>query len=166
MVERKRLYMNHTHTSRALIQPASALMQNLATDFEWPIRIYWEDTDAGGIVYHARYLHFFERARTEWLRSLGIDQFSLKQTTGGMFVVQSLQLRYAQPAYLDDFLLSRTRLIHLGKASCSMRQILQKGTQIVADFEIRLGFIRADNANPMRLPQGVYDTLTPLLSAK
>lgn len=132
--------------------------------FDWPIRIYWEDTDAGGIVYHAQYLHFFERARTEWLRQLGIDQVEIKARLGGMFVVQSLQLRYAAPAYLDDLLMTHTQLLALGRASCTMRQTLTKNGALIADFNIRLGFVRAADALPMRLPQVVYDAMTLLLA--
>ena len=73
--------------------------------FEFPIRVYWEDTDAGGIVFYANYLKFFERGRTEWLRSLGLEQRQLRESTGGMFVVSEARLRYHQPARLDDELL-------------------------------------------------------------
>jgi acyl-CoA thioester hydrolase len=73
--------------------------------FQLPIRIYWEDTDAGGIVFYANYLRFFERARTEWLRSFGLSQQVLREQTGGMFVVTDVRLRYLQPARLDDQLL-------------------------------------------------------------
>eukprot|EP01038_Epipyxis_sp_PR26KG_P000739 gene739-1044_t len=73
--------------------------------FEFPIRIYWEDTDAGGIVFYANYLKFFERARTEWLRSLGIGQQALREQTGGMFVVSETALKYHRPARLDDELI-------------------------------------------------------------
>lgn len=131
--------------------------------FEFPVRMYWEDTDAGGIVYHARYLHFFERARTEWLRHLHIEQLAMKAATGGMFVVQSLQLRYAAPAFLDDFLITRTTLEQLGKASCTMRQTAHRGDTLLADFTIRLGFVNSTSTAPMRLPALVYDALNPLL---
>jgi acyl-CoA thioester hydrolase len=134
------------------------------TVFEFPVRTYWEDTDAGGIVYHARYLHFFERARTEWLRHLRIEQLAMKAATGGMFVVQSLQLRYAAPAYLDDLLITRTTLEQLGKASCTMRQTAHRGDTLLADFIIRLGFVNATSTAPMRLPAQVYDALSPLLT--
>jgi acyl-CoA thioester hydrolase len=131
--------------------------------FEFPVRIYWEDTDAGGIVYHAQYLHFFERARTEWLRHLRVEQQALKHATGGMFVVQGLQLRYAAPAYLDDLLTISTQLESLGKASCVMRQIAFRGDALLADCTIRLGFVNAITTKPVRLPTLVYDTLYPLL---
>ncbi len=77
-------------------------MSDTASAFGWPVRVYWEDTDAGGIVFYANYLKFFERARTEWLRSLGIGQQALREATGGMFVVTDATLKYHRPARLDD----------------------------------------------------------------
>ena len=82
-------------------------------DFAFPIRIYWEDTDAGGIVFYANYLKFFERARTEWLRSLGLEQQKLREQTGGMFVVTQAQVDYHRPARQDDQLLVTARSKYL-----------------------------------------------------
>ena len=90
--------------------------------FNWPVRVYWEDTDAGGIVFYANYLKFFERARTEWLRSLGVEQQRLKTEAGGMFVVAQAQLRYFRPARLDDRLRITARLVTLGRASVTIFQ--------------------------------------------
>ena len=90
--------------------------------FAFPIRIYWEDTDAGGIVFYANYLKFFERARTEWLRSLGIGQQALREDTGAMFVVTDAQLRYLRPARLDDELLVTAQLQQAGRASFTIAQ--------------------------------------------
>ena len=80
-------------------------------DFEFPIRIYWEDTDAGGVVYYANYLKFFERARTEWLRALGVDQLGARAQLGGVFVAVEANLRYIRPARLDDQLLATAGLL-------------------------------------------------------
>ncbi len=91
-------------------------------DFLWPIRVYWEDTDAGGIVFYANYLKYFERARTEWLRSLGIQQRVLQEQSGGMFVVSETQVRYQRPARLDDPLIIRTQVLELGRASMVLEQ--------------------------------------------
>jgi acyl-CoA thioester hydrolase len=90
--------------------------------FRHPIRVYWEDTDAGGIVFYANYLKFMERARTEWLRSLGISQQKLKIETGGMFVVTDTQLQYLKPARLDDVLLVSAQIIDKGRASLKISQ--------------------------------------------
>ena len=84
--------------------PAVLAADTAMPTFSLPIRVYWEDTDAGGIVFYANYLKFFERARTEWLRSLGWNQQQLRDTDGGMFVVTHAQLEYLRPARLDDVL--------------------------------------------------------------
>ena len=97
-------------------------MGSVGATFQWPLRVYWEDTDAGGIVFYANYLKFFERSRTEWLRSLGIEQQHLKETTGSMFVVSETSLRYHRPARLDDELIVTARLIEKGRASLIIGQ--------------------------------------------
>jgi acyl-CoA thioester hydrolase len=85
--------------------------------FSWPIRVYWEDTDAGGIVFYANYLKYFERARTEWLRSLGVQQRMLREQSGQMFVVGETSVRYHRAARLDDELLVTARVEEIGRAS-------------------------------------------------
>ncbi len=98
--------------------------------FIWPVRIYWEDTDAGGIVFYANYLKFMERARTEWLRSLGLSQSVLQSTidsqsdgkSGGMFVVSDTQLHYKQPARLDDQLLVTARIVEKSRITLTIAQ--------------------------------------------
>lgn len=78
------------------------MTEPLATPFRWPVRVYWEDTDAGGVVYHAGYLRFMERARSEWMRALGVDQMAFKQATGLAFMVRDMQIDFLKPALLDD----------------------------------------------------------------
>ena len=105
-------------------------VKSVGATFQWPLRVYWEDTDAGGIVFYANYLKFFERSRTEWLRSLGINQQQLKEITGGMFVVSETSLRYHRPARLDDELIVTARLIEKGRASLIIgQQALLKSEQ-------------------------------------
>ncbi len=101
--------------------------------FSFPIRVYWEDTDAGGIVFYANYLKFMERARTEWLRSLGISQFALKQETGGMFVVTDTQLKYLQPARLDDVLLVSCAMLAKGRATLQITQKIWHSPRYLLD---------------------------------
>jgi acyl-CoA thioester hydrolase len=97
-----------------------------AQPFTWPVRVYWEDTDAGGIVFYANYLKFMERARTEWLRALGVEQSALRQTTasqeGGMFVVTDTQLHYKLPAQLDDQLLVTAQVVEKSRITLTIRQ--------------------------------------------
>ena len=95
---------------------------NPAPAHSFPLRIYYEDTDAGGIVYHASYLRFAERARTEWLRDLGVNQDALKQEQSLGFVVTRLHIDYLRPARLDDELVVQTRLLELGRATLKLRQ--------------------------------------------
>ena len=107
--------------------------------FTWPIRVYWEDTDAGGIVFYANYLKFFERARTEWLRTLGVAQSRLKQDSGGMFVVSETTLRYLAPSRLDDELLVTAQLEAGGRASLIIAQKAFRGDTLLCDGTIRIG---------------------------
>jgi acyl-CoA thioester hydrolase len=90
--------------------------------FKWPVRVYWEDTDAGGIVFYANYLKFFERSRTEWLRSMGIEQQRLREITGGMFVVVETSTHHHRPARLDDELIVTAALLEMGRASLIIGQ--------------------------------------------
>lgn len=155
------------HKDQSTVQSNSSHTLTANAVFQNTVRIYWEDTDAGGVVYHAKYLHFFERGRTEWLRHFNIDQHAMKLSTGGAFMVQSLQIRYALPAFLDDELTIHTVIESLENASCTMRQkaIRFKNAEehLIADCSIRLVFVNTNNSQPMRMPALVYDTLHPLL---
>ena len=129
--------------------------------FEHPIRVYWEDTDAGGIVFYANYLKFFERARTEWLRSLGIEQSLLRQTTGGIFVVSETSLRYLQPARLDDELLVTARLEAGGRASLIIAQQakIKRNGALLCEGTIRIGWVDATSLRPARIPPIILEAL-------
>jgi len=134
--------------------------------FCWPVRVYWEDTDAGGIVFYANYLKFFERARTEWLRSLGVQQQRLREETGGMFVVSGTELRYHRPARLDDLLQVTARVGELGRASMTLQQeawLTQDGqrTTLLCEGSIRIGWVQAGELRPGRIPQPIINVLQP-----
>ena len=130
----------------------------------WPIRVYWEDTDAGGIVYYANYLKFFERARTEWLRTLGVNQQALREQVGGMFVVQEAQVRFLQSARLDDALLLSTSITERGRASMRLlQQCWLPGAnqpRLLCEATIRVGWVNSASQKPGRIPQAILDTLT------
>jgi acyl-CoA thioester hydrolase len=128
--------------------------------FEFPIRIYWEDTDAGGIVFYANYLKFFERARTEWLRAAGVEQHQLREDTGVMFVVAATSLRYLAPARLDDLLTITVEPQPAGRASLVVRQRALRGDTLLVEGEIRIGCVRADDLKPQRLPDPVVAAIT------
>ena len=128
-------------------------------DFQWPVRVYWEDTDAGGIVFYANYLKFFERTRTEWLRSLGIEQQQLKDQTGGMFVVVETNVRYLRPARLDDELIVTARLLESGRASMTIQQVAMLNNQALCEGTIRIGWVNAASMQPARIPQNIIESL-------
>jgi acyl-CoA thioester hydrolase len=131
--------------------------------FEHPVRVYWEDTDAGGIVFYANYLKFFERARTEWLRSLGIEQSKLRAATGGIFVVTETSVRYLLPSRLDDELLVTARLEEKGRASLIIAQqarLKQDGT-LLCEGTIRIGWVDAASLRPARIPPTILEKLEP-----
>jgi len=137
--------------------------------FEFPIRIYWEDTDAGGIVFYANYLKFFERARTEWLRSLGIGQQALREATGGMFVVSETAIKYHRPARLDDHLTVTADLKEIGRVSLTIgQQALSKndsttaaGNLLHCEGTIRIGWVDAATLKPARIPAHILQALNP-----
>ena len=128
--------------------------------FEFPVRVYWEDTDAGGIVFYANYLKFFERARTEWLRAAGVEQHQLREETGIIFVVTETRLRYTAPARLDDLLTVTVEPQPAGRASLVLRQRALRGDTLLADGEIRIGCVRAEDLKPQRLPDAVVAAIT------
>jgi acyl-CoA thioester hydrolase len=129
--------------------------------FSWPIRVYWEDTDAGGIVFYANYLKFFERARTEWLRSLGLEQRDLRERTGQMFVVGETLVRYHRAARLDDELLVTAALQETGRASLIIAQqaILKASGSLLCDGSIRIGWVDAASLKPARIPPTLLEAL-------
>ena len=128
-------------------------------EFKWPVRVYWEDTDAGGIVFYANYLKFFERARTEWLRSLGVGQQQLKDQTGGMFVVAETSIRYLRPALLDDELLVTASLLQSGRASMTIQQQALLKNNVLCEGTIRIGWVDAASLQPRRIPQNIIESL-------
>jgi acyl-CoA thioester hydrolase len=130
-----------------------------AAGFTWRVRVYWEDTDAGGIVFFANYLKFFERARTEWLRSLGVAQGTLKAQAGGMFIVSETSVRYLQPAHLDDELLVTAQLETSGRASLIIAQQARRGDTLLAAGTIRIGWVDAATLRPGRIPAAILGAI-------
>ena len=130
-----------------------------ALNFRWPVRVYWEDTDAGGIVFYANYLKFFERARTEWLRMRGIGQQRLREATGAIFVVLDTQVSYRQPARLDDTLEITVEPARAGAASLVFAQRAWRGAELLAEGTIRVACVDAGTLKPRRLPASVVQSL-------
>jgi acyl-CoA thioester hydrolase len=126
------------------------------------MRVYWEDTDAGGVVFYANYLKFFERARTEWLRALGFSQQQMLQHDGVMFVVAETSLRYLRAARLDDPLEVTVVLRQAGRASLRIAQQAWRGAELLAEGEIRIGCVAADGGGrfqPCRVPPGILEKI-------
>jgi acyl-CoA thioester hydrolase len=130
-----------------------------AAHFHHPVRVYWEDTDAGGIVFYANYLKFFERARTEWLRALGHSQQEMVDTTGCMFVVQDTRVRYLRPARLDDLLVVTVDVTERGKASLRIRQQAWCGDRLLTEGEIRIGCVERATMKPTRIPGPILEAI-------
>ena len=128
-------------------------------NFVWPLRVYWEDTDAGGVVFYANYLKFFERARTEWLRSLGIEQQTLADTSGVVFVVRSTSVEYNAPARLDDQLQIRTDIERVGPASVQFAQEAWREGILLASGQIRVGCVDKITFRPAPIPAPVLATI-------
>jgi acyl-CoA thioester hydrolase len=129
--------------------------------FSWPVRVYWEDTDAGGVVFYANYLKFFERARTEWLRNLGQSQQALREQTGAIFIVSHTAVRHLAPARLDDELRITVRLTDCGRASMSFAQQAWCGPRLLAEGTIRVGCVDASSWRPRRIPDLVLALIAP-----
>jgi len=126
----------------------------MSAEFTWDVRVYYEDTDAGGIVYYANYLKFFERARTEWLRAIGVGQHALLQEHDAMFVVKSVEADYHAPARLDDVLKLTLRIEKLGKASILFMQQAWNGEQLLNTARVKVGCV--DSAlRPRAVPEVV-----------
>ena len=121
-------------------------------DFTFPVRVYWEDTDAGGVVYYASYLKFLERARSEWLRTLGVDQVRMMRDERLQFVVVEANVRYHRPAKFDDELAVSVTLESLRGASISMGQEVRRGAELLVSATVRAACLDADTLKPRPLP--------------
>lgn len=129
-------------------------------DFEWPVRVYIEDTDAGGIVFHAKYLHYMERARTEWVRSCGVGlRAGLADNIS--YVVQRLSIHYSVPAKLDDELLVTAEPVAFGRVWMNFRQrvIRASDRQLLCDGEVRVACVALSSGRPRRLPDNMQELL-------
>ena len=127
-------------------------MRGPSKGFSWPTRVYWEDTDGGGVVYYANYLRFLERARTEWLRSLGFVQSELIKNPGVIFVVTNINLDYRRPARLDDSLLITCDFVPEGAASMTFAQRILRGEEVLIEGTVRVACLDAQSFRPRRLP--------------
>lgn len=134
----------------------------LGAVFSLPTRVYWEDTDAGGVVYHARYVAFLERARTEWMRSVGHDQQQLRDDDDLVFAVRSMRVDFRAPARLDDLIDVAVALIDCRRASAVFAQTIRRGDVLLLDAEVRVAALRGSDFRPRGIPPSLYDQLKSL----
>ena len=127
--------------------------------FEWPVRVYYEDTDAQGVVYYANYFRFLERARTEWLRSLGVDMVSLMEQDRRIFVVAEVQSRFLVPARLSDELIVTARLKKLTRVSFDIEQNIYRDSldgSLLLESSVKAAYLDADTMRPKRIPPTLF----------
>ena len=131
--------------------------------FSWPARVYWEDTDAGGVVYHARYLAFMERARSEWMRTRGWGQDTLRARDDLMFVVRAMDIDFRAPARLDDQLQVSVQLLECRGASMIFGQRIERDAALLVEARVRIAALRASDFRPRPIPDALLTELKPLL---
>ena len=134
--------------------------------FRWALRVYWEDTDGAGIVYYANYLKYLERARTEWLRSLGCEQQELARREGVVFVVRAIPAEFLRPARLDDVLIVAISRLRVDAALIEMHQHILRDNERLFDAGVKLACVRIDSFLPVRLPRSVRELLADRSSGR
>lgn len=127
-------------------------MSDRSKAFILPVRVYYADTDAGGVVYHASYVNFMERARTEWLRTFGYSGISMMREFGMLFVVRALKLEYFRPALLDDMLEVSAAVKALGRSRVTLHQEVRRGQELLAEGEIHLVCVTQEGFKPSPIP--------------
>lgn len=138
-------------------------MESNASEFLWPIRVYYEDTDCGGVVYHSNYLNFMERARTEWLRHLGVEQDQLLEEYGVVFAVRSAKIDFLLPARFNSFLVVVTTVTGFGRASIELQQAIRlddREGQLLCKAQVKVGCIDLARFKACPMPEHIYSELS------
>ena len=130
-----------------------------SADFVWPVRVYYEDTDAAGVVFYANYLKFMERARTEWLRALGFEQTTLLHDYNVVFVVRSLAVEYLRPALFNDELEVTVSLTGTRGSLLEIAQAVRRGAHDLVTGEVKVACVNTQSFKPVRIPQSILDKL-------
>jgi acyl-CoA thioester hydrolase len=141
-------------------------LSRLQAAFSWDVRVYYEDTDAGGIVYYGNYLRFFERARTEWLRAQGVEQPELATQHNVIFVVRSVAVEYLQPARFNDLLDISVELEHVGASQITMSQRASLSGNTLVEARVRLACIGLPQMKPVRMPAVLTEKIAAVSLAK
>lgn len=134
-------------------------MSSSSPHFNWPIRVYYEDTDAGGVVYHSNYLNFMERARTEWLRALGFEQPELKDNFGVIIVVHSMTVAFKRPAMFNDVLEVACEVLKIGHGSIEMGQKITRQGELLIEAQVKAAFVNAANFKPVGIPASIKQAM-------
>ena len=121
--------------------------------FSWPVRVYFQDTDAGGVVYHASYVNFLERSRTEWLRTFGYSNAGMMKELGVVFVVRSLKLDYLKPALLDDLVTVTSQIKEIGRSRLNVQQTVLRGEEVLIEGEVHLVCVDVKTFKPVSVPE-------------
>jgi len=127
--------------------------------FQWPIRVYYEDTDAGGVVFYANYLGFMERARTEWLRALGFEQPEMAAKDGVLFVVYAVNIKYLKPSRFNDSLQVTVEVVNVGGSRIRFLQQVLRGNEEIARAEVEVVCVSSDTFRPARIPDAMHTTI-------
>jgi acyl-CoA thioester hydrolase len=125
------------------------------------VRIYYEDTDSGGVVYYANYLKYLERARTEFIRALGVEQRQLAEETGLAFAVRSFSAEYLKPARLDDLVEVETSVEDLGRAQVTFAQVIRRGDETLLTATVRVACLDLAKGKPAAIPKPIHEKLKP-----
>ena len=137
---------------------------NSKQTFSWQVRVYYEDTDAGGVVYHANYLNFMERARTEWLRALGFEQTDLRDNLHIVIVIHSLQIAFKKPAKFNDLLTVKCHLTKLGNSSWHCAQSILRDDEVLIEAQVKAAFVNTQTFKPTRIPAAILQAAKPLIT--
>lgn len=125
----------------------------IVSEFSWPVRVYYEDTDSGGMVYHANYLRYMERARTEWLRDLGVEQDALRRSEGVLFAVHSVRLEFIRPALFNDYLQVSAIPVKWGRASLAFEQHIRRGEELLCEGVVKVACLDVASFRPRPIPR-------------
>jgi acyl-CoA thioester hydrolase len=137
-----------------------------AQQFAWPVRVYYEDTDAAGVVYYANFLRYYERARTEWLRALGFELPQLETEFGVVFVVRSITLDYLLPARFNDLLSITVELADVGASQINLKQRVLRDNKLLVEARVRLACVNIDAMKAVRIPKPLGTKLSTKVSIK
>lgn len=146
---------------RAALEPAADAGPAVQSTqpFSWPVRVYYEDTDAGGVVYYANYLRFMERARTEWLRTLGFEQPALADEHGVLFVVRAVNIDYLKPSRFNDSLQVTVEVVNVGGSRIRFLQRVLRGNEEIVRADVDVVCVSTDTFRPARVPREMRITM-------